>query len=305
MALFRSIPYAALSATLLAGGGTSAQSMGSIDAREDYQQYRIDQGIRSGSLTPAEAARLERGEQRIERYEQRARDDGQASPYERQRLDSMLDREGRAIHRDNNNGQSVDGRGWHGNDGRGRDQGWGRDRDGWGNSNQYGWNRSDRNGWDGNRGYGIERRDTRDEQRIYNGVRDGSLTDGEFNQLERGQGRIDSYESRARSNGSLSPTERDRIDNVQNRESRQIYGDRHNGNSVPATPSGSTQPATGSTSGSPGWGGGGWQRGQQAGGTNWGGWHTQQASATPSMAPRPTMMNASAPAGGRSWGGRH
>ena len=172
MVSFRSIPYVALSASLLLAGGVSAQSMGSIDAREGYQQDRIDRGIRDGSLTRGEAARLERGEQRIERYEQRARADGVVTSGERQRLDGMLDREGRAIGRETHDGQRADGRG---------------DRDGWGNRDGWG----SRGNWDGNRNAGFERRDAQAERRLYDGARDGSLSRGEFTRLERGQERID------------------------------------------------------------------------------------------------------------------
>ena len=96
---------------------------------------------RNGSLTPGEASRLERGMDRVERYEDRARADGRVSGYERQRLDNMLDREQGAIRRESNDGQRTDGRGWGGRDG------WGRDRDG-GRHDQYGDNR----GWDRDRG---------------------------------------------------------------------------------------------------------------------------------------------------------
>jgi len=319
MSKFRIIPYAVLSAGLLAAGGASAQSMSSIDAREAAQQERIERGIRDGSLTRGEARQLERGEQRIERYEQRARADGVVTSQERQRLDRMLDHEGRDIYRDTHNDRRADGRGWGDRDG------WGRDRDGWGRHEGWnrdhdgdrgrheGWTRGEHNGWEGNRPPGIERRDARAEQRIHDGVRDGSLTRGEANQLQRGQNRIDRYEARARSDGVVTPQERNRIENMQNRESRQIYADRHNDRTTPTT---GTQPAA-----SHNWGNGGWRQ-PQAGNTtptgtqpntgsrSWSGFRTQQASATPTAAPRPTMTRASAPApapstGARSWGGRH
>src|SRR5260370_9876590 len=104
MSIFRTIPYAVLSAGLLAAGGASAQSMGSIDAREAQQQDRIRDGIRDGSLTRGEANRLERGEQRIDRYEAHARADGSVTPHERQRLAKMLDRESRDIHPERTHG---------------------------------------------------------------------------------------------------------------------------------------------------------------------------------------------------------
>jgi hypothetical protein len=318
MSIIRTLPFAALSATLLAAGGAAAQSMSSIDAREAYEQREIDRGIRNGSLTPNEAYRLQNGLDRVERYEQRARADGIVTPYEHQRLDRMLDREQHSIYRESHDAQRTDGRGWYGRDG------WG--RDGW-RHDGYGYN----HGWDrdgGNRG--IEGRDARNEQRIYDGVRDGSINRREFGQLERGQERIDRYEARARADGVVTPYERNRIDQMQNRESRQIYADRHNAYNAPGTPpTNGTQPGTGSHN----WGG--FQGSPQAGNTpptaptqpgthNWGGYRTQQftpinrptqpanggyrmqqASAAPTQAPTMTHASAApAPTGGRTFGGR-
>jgi hypothetical protein len=125
MSRLRYLPYAVLTASLLAAGAASAQSMGSIDGREAAQQQRIEAGRRDGSLTRAEAYRLEQGEQRINRYETRARADGVVTPAERQRLDGMLDRESRQINRERNDSQRADGRSGYGRDGWGHQQGWG------------------------------------------------------------------------------------------------------------------------------------------------------------------------------------
>jgi hypothetical protein len=72
MTKLRYVPYAVLTAgSLLIGGGAYAQSIGQIDQREANQQQRIDNGIRDGQLTRGETARLEQGEQRIDRTEAR------------------------------------------------------------------------------------------------------------------------------------------------------------------------------------------------------------------------------------------
>jgi len=328
MSIFRTIPYAVLSAGLLAAGGASAQSMGSIDAREANQQERIEQGRRDGELTRSETRRLEQGEQRIDRYEARARADGVVTSQERQRLDGMLNRESRDIYRESHDGQRADGRGrdgWGGRDGGGRDRdawnhGGDRDRDGSNHGQHDGWARGEHNGWDGNRPPGIERRDARQDQRIQNGVRDGSLTHGEANRLERGENRIDRTEARARADGVVTPGERNRIEGMQNRESRQIYADRHNSRTAAGTPpTAGSQPTTGTHN----WGNGGWrtQQGSNATPTTGtqptttrgnGGWHMQQAANTTTPAtPRPTMTRASSPStgspstGSHSSGGRH
>ena len=226
MSILRHLPYAVLSAGLLAAGSASAQSMWSIDRREDMQQERIDQGRRNGTLTPGEYHRLDRAQDRIDDYERRARADGVVSRHERQRLDGMLDRQGRAIYRETHDNQRADRRGWGDRDGwrhsgwghdDGRRDGWGHDhgrrdggghndwrrdgrdhdhgrRDGWNNGRHEGWARGEHNGRDGNRPPGIERRDARAEHRIDNGRRDGSLSHGETHRLQNHQNRIDRYQ---------------------------------------------------------------------------------------------------------------
>ena len=55
--------------TILAAvlGISLAASAAEVDRREQRQQERIAQGVQSGQLTPAETARLERKEARIQR----------------------------------------------------------------------------------------------------------------------------------------------------------------------------------------------------------------------------------------------
>jgi hypothetical protein len=302
MSRFRSIPYAVLSSALLASGGAYAQSMSTIDQRQDYQQNRIEQGIQSGQITRSEASRLEQGERAIDRAQANARADGVVTPQERARIDRMTDRENHDIYRQSHDNQQSWDRGQQWGRSDGRNDGW-RDRyagrDGWGNrngGNNWGGNNNwgDRGGdpgrnygWNGNRG--IEGRDARQDQRIDNGIRDGSLNRGEANRLERGQDRINQYEARARSDGNVSPYERGRINQMQNNESRRIYDDRHNERTASNTPSSGPQ-SGGSHSGGPNSGnswGSGWNHqpgsnggGTQAGGTQTGG--TQTGSTQPS-----------------------
>ena len=326
MSKFRSIPYAVLSGSLLVGGSAYAQSMYSIDQRQDYQQNRIEQGIQSGQITRSEAYRLEQGERAIERAQARARADGVVTQQERNRIDHMTDRQGQQIYRQSHDSQQAwdrgqnwgrtDGRrdGWndryaggHNNGGWDRGRGYGGDDRG----NHYGWNQGQHNGWDGNRPPGVERRDAWNDRRIANGTRDGSLTPHEANRLDRGQNRVDRYEARARSDGQVTPYERGRINQMQNDQSRSIYQARHNDRTA------TTTPTTGTQQPSHNWGNGGWQRQQasmpqaprptqpqqtqqaprqpQYNGGN-GGWRMQQAAATPAQ--QPTFQRAAAPTGG-------
>lgn len=70
-----------------------------VEKREARQQMRIEQGLRSGQLTPREAARLENGQARVDRAENRVERDGHVSWRERERLSRMQDRQSRHIYR--------------------------------------------------------------------------------------------------------------------------------------------------------------------------------------------------------------
>jgi hypothetical protein len=57
-----------------------------IDKRQAEQKKRIDQGVASGRLTPNEAARLEKGQQRVQKLESKAKADGAVTAKERARI---------------------------------------------------------------------------------------------------------------------------------------------------------------------------------------------------------------------------
>jgi hypothetical protein len=66
--------------------GVWAQPTPGIDARQEIQERRIDQGVASGRLTPREARRLDRQQREIRRYERAAKADGVVTPTERRTL---------------------------------------------------------------------------------------------------------------------------------------------------------------------------------------------------------------------------
>lgn len=68
-----------------------------IDQRQARQQARIEQGVQSGSLTPREAARLERGQAHVARMEGRAKADGVVTARERAHLQQAENRQSREI----------------------------------------------------------------------------------------------------------------------------------------------------------------------------------------------------------------
>ncbi|MBS1160673.1 MAG: hypothetical protein H6R15_3092 [Proteobacteria bacterium] len=69
-----------------------------VDQRAANQQQRIDQGVASGSLTPREANRLERGQLHVDRMEARAKADGVVTNRERARLHQAQDVQSRRIY---------------------------------------------------------------------------------------------------------------------------------------------------------------------------------------------------------------
>ncbi|HEV7701190.1 MAG TPA: hypothetical protein VGO43_13245 [Pyrinomonadaceae bacterium] len=92
-------------ALMLIGGltiATSAQTNRyhnrNINARERRQQERIANGIENGSLTPGEAARLEKNEAEVRRIEARLRENGVTSS-ERARLEHRLNELSSQIYR--------------------------------------------------------------------------------------------------------------------------------------------------------------------------------------------------------------
>jgi len=81
-----------------------------INARRENQRDRIQQGVRSGSLTRRETRYLNRREARIARSERHdRRSGGHLTAAERANIQRRLNGESRAIYRDKHNGQYRDG----------------------------------------------------------------------------------------------------------------------------------------------------------------------------------------------------
>ncbi len=76
-----------------------------INQRETNQQARINQGVRSGALTPGEAARDERHEASIDDQtaRMRARDNGHLTARDRRVLSHRLNHESARIYRTKHN----------------------------------------------------------------------------------------------------------------------------------------------------------------------------------------------------------
>lgn len=74
----------------------------------------------------------------------------------------------------------------------------------------------------------INKRQVRQQQRIYQGIASGALTPREAGRLEREQAKITCREHRFRSDGIYTPRERARTHRMLNRSSRHIYRGKHN-----------------------------------------------------------------------------
>ena len=70
-----------------------------LDQRQANQEQRIQQGVQSGSLTQRETARLDRGQDRVQRIEDKANADGTVTRKERIRMQHAQDVESKRIYR--------------------------------------------------------------------------------------------------------------------------------------------------------------------------------------------------------------
>jgi uncharacterized membrane protein YebE (DUF533 family) len=91
----------AIAALVSLAGGAFAQTQGTprIDQRQENQERRIEQGRQSGTLTDKEAARLERGQARVQKMEDKAAADGKVTKKERRRIEHAQDVQSRRIYR--------------------------------------------------------------------------------------------------------------------------------------------------------------------------------------------------------------
>jgi hypothetical protein len=69
-----------------------------VDARQDKQEARIEQGAKSGELTQKEIAKLEAGQARVEAKETKAKADGKVTKKERTRLAHSQNKQSKRIH---------------------------------------------------------------------------------------------------------------------------------------------------------------------------------------------------------------
>ncbi len=71
-------------------------------------------------------------------------------------------------------------------------------------------------------------RNINQQSRIEQGVQNGSLSNKEVSNLERGQARVDRAEARAAADGHVGAGEQARIQHKENKQSRKVFRDKHN-----------------------------------------------------------------------------
>lgn len=93
------IALVALSAALFTSVLSAQEATPRVNKRQRIQQHRIEQGARSGQLTPKEVRHLEMREAKIQSDKVQAKADGKVTRAERRKLNRELNQSSRAIAR--------------------------------------------------------------------------------------------------------------------------------------------------------------------------------------------------------------
>lgn len=165
-----------------------AQTVSDELQRDVHQQHRIEDGLKSGTLTTREAAKLEREEAKVNRAQAQALKDGNLSASEKSRINHMQNKVSRDIAAEKHDTEI-------------------------GNSDSTSSRRMQTD----------VQRNVNQQRRIANGVKNDSLTNHEVAQLERGQAHVDIKEARAGRDGHISVAEQTRIQRTENHQSRRIH----------------------------------------------------------------------------------
>jgi hypothetical protein len=166
----------------------AAHSAASETGRDVDRQKRIEQGLKSGQLTSGEARKLEAGEARIDKTEQRDLRNGSLSASERGQIQREQNREGKGVYNQKHDAQT-------------------------GNPDSLKSNMEQANA----------QRNINQEQRLHNGGRNGSPTHRELGRAEGNEAHVDRVESRR---DTLQKT--GKVQRTDNRDSRRIYRAKHN-----------------------------------------------------------------------------
>jgi hypothetical protein len=188
-----SITFQLIAASLLTTAAWAQTPAEQDQQRDVNQQQRIEQGLKSGQLSTKEAGSLERQQQRIDKMEAHDMKNGAITPAEQARLNAAQNRASNNIYADKHNGVT-------------------------GNPNSASSQRMQAD----------VQRNVNQQQRIQNGMDNGSLTNREAGKLERGQARVNGREANAAADGHVGAAEQRGIQRSENRQSGRIYRKKHN-----------------------------------------------------------------------------
>ena len=164
----------------------------SIQNRKENQQDRIANGVKSGELTAGETSNLEKKESNLNQEERDMRklDNGKLTAADKTTLNQQQNKLSNQIYQDKHNSAVQ-------------------------NTNP----KSE-----------VGKRQENQQDRIAQGMKSGHLTSGEAAHLENNQARINNEvrNDRAANGGKLTAQEKAKVNRQQNRQSRQIYRDKHN-----------------------------------------------------------------------------
>lgn len=106
-ALCLALPVAAFAQSPAPAAQKDPSATPGIDKRQANQEARIEQGVKSGELNQKEAARLEKGQARVQSMEDKAKADGKVTAKERKRINKAEDKQSRRIHRQKHDKQPA------------------------------------------------------------------------------------------------------------------------------------------------------------------------------------------------------
>lgn len=92
---------------MLAGQAFAQANTPRIDKRQENQQRRIDNGVKSGALTAKETNTLDKREAKIEADKDAAKADGKVTKVERKKLKHEENKTSRAIYRKKHNARTA------------------------------------------------------------------------------------------------------------------------------------------------------------------------------------------------------
>lgn len=95
---YRIVTLCAIGTAVLAAPALAADSTPRVDARQENQKERIQQGVGSGELTRHETKNLIEGQRHVNRVESRVGADGTITGKEKLRLEKAQDRQSRRIY---------------------------------------------------------------------------------------------------------------------------------------------------------------------------------------------------------------